>query len=125
MTYATIDGFEQLTPQQVFDISKNHLLTKNEKSMVQDEGAAAGIKICAYRGENSKMCAAGPFLKDEEASKCEGNDWYHLRYRSHKVKVPAAHYDLVVALQEVHDYNDPPSWENALESVAKDFNLVY
>ena len=122
MTYATIDGFEHLTPQQVFDISKNHLLTQNEKSMVQGESASAGIKICAYRGENSKMCAAGPFLKDEEASKCEGNDWTSL-YKYHLV--PSIHSELVTALQDVHDYSEPSAWEMELESVAVNFNLVY
>lgn len=119
MTYATIDGFENLTPQQVFDISKNHLLAQNRKSRTD---APEGEGFCAYRGQNGAMCAAGPFLKDEEASKCEGDNWYSLN-QAHKV--PAAHYDLVYALQEVHDYNEPRSWERALKRVAEDFNLVY
>ena len=114
MTYATIDGFEDLTPQQVFDISKNHLLQQNEKSLHTDPTHPE----CAYRGKNGKMCAAGPFLKDSEVIHCEGVAWAGLN-------VPDIHCDLVDDLQKVHDLTEPSVWPEKLAAVAAKYHLVY
>lgn len=115
MKYATIDGFAELTPQQVFDISKNHLLSQSERST-----DARGN--CVYRGEDGKMCAAGPFLKDEEAAKFEDNSWLSLM---EKEVIPPDHADLVFALQGIHDGTFPDEWESELRILAYKYDLTY
>ena len=120
MAYATIDGFEDLTAQQVFDISKNHLLQQNQKSMALHD---LSLKpICAYRGEMNRMCAAGPFIKEKDAYKCENKDWSDLNTCR---LVPNIHYDLMCELQKVHDLTEPSVWPEKLAAVAAKYHLVY
>lgn len=114
MTYATIDGFESLTAQEVFDISAGHLL----KQMRVSENRG----ICRYRGENGLMCAAGPFLKDEHTEKCEGMSWVVLREDK---LVPYDNSNLIDDLQYVHDSAAPENWANALRHVANKYGLEY
>ena len=114
-SYCTIDGFEKLTAQQVFDISAKHLLTQMEKSEGTD-------KVCRYRGTEGRMCAAGPFLKDESVHDCEGGIWVHLiEYKL----VPSSNSELIQHLQWVHDCNGADSWKTLLKSTALRFNLEF
>lgn len=114
MTYATIDGFESLTAQEVFDIAAGHLL-KQMKRSENGEG-------CRYRGKSGLMCAAGPFLKDECTEKCEGNSWFGL---TDDGLVPNANSVLISELQMVHDVTFPSDWPSRLEALAKRYNLEY
>lgn len=114
MTYATIDGFESLTAQQVFDISAGHLLKQMQRS---EDG-----ENCRYRGKNGLMCAAGPFLKDEYAEKCEGTGWYGLHIDG---LAPRTNSKLIRELQMVHDACDPSEWRGQLEAVAVRHGLKY
>jgi hypothetical protein len=45
------------TLQEVFNIVSTHLLTQGQMSLTDG--------ICAYRGENGLMCAAGVLIPDE------------------------------------------------------------
>lgn len=114
MTYATIDGFESLTAQEVFDIAAGHLLKQMQRS---ETG-----KGCSYRGENGLMCAAGPFLKDEYATKCEGLSWYGLKKDE---LVPDINLALIGELQMVHDASFPDVWPHKLEALAIRHDLKY
>lgn len=120
MTYATIDGFEELTAQQVFDISKNHLLAQKEKSTVDPTSLSSAN--CKYRGPNGLMCAAGPFLKDGAAESCEGFNWADLVVEG---TVPDNNADLISVLQECHDNCKVEHWPEQLKDIAEDFKLVY
>ena len=93
MTYATIEGFEELSAQEVFDRSKDHLLKQGVRS-------ASDFGRCKYRGPEGLMCAAGIFLRPESAAGCEDKGWLDLRDRG---RVPSTHADLVRELQYIHD----------------------
>lgn len=114
MTYATIDGFESLTAQEVFDISAGHLL-KQMKRSESGEG-------CMYRGPDGRMCAAGPFLKDENVAKCEGRSWFGLMKDK---RVPDTNLKLIGELQMVHDASFPGNWPHKLEALAIRHDLKY
>lgn len=116
--YATIDGFESLTAQQVFDISAKHLLKQNAKS--RKVGSTSGV--CLYRGPDNRQCAAGPFLKDECASDCEQKAWGWLVSDGH---VPTTNQRLINTLQNVHDAYPVEAWETQLRQVAAGYNLVF
>lgn len=97
-TYITIDGFEQLTKQQLFDTSLNHIRITREPSMT------AGGAYCTYQG---KGCAAAPFIKPEHREFADTGDtelktaaWSTL---VHKMLVPNHERDLVQKLQQCHD----------------------
>lgn len=117
MTYATIDGFESLTDQEVFDISAKHLLKQGEKSLDVNRS-----DLCMYRGPSELQCAAGPFLKDKQAKKCETMGWREL---TNKGMVPDRHSILVTRLQHVHDIYEPGDWVQVLAVIAQDFGLEF
>ena len=68
------------------------------------------------------MCAAGPFLKDECAEKCEKQSWSALR---HGGLVPDTNASLIIDLQMVHDTLFPSDWSYRLEVLAERYNLEY
>lgn len=86
-----IDGFEDLTPQQVFDMAARHVLANGEPSL---QGAA-----CSYAGIG---CAAAPFLRPEVRDNPElrGKGWGSLCDFN---IVPANNNSLISALQGCHD----------------------
>lgn len=112
MTYSTIEGFEDLTPQQVFDISAKHLLTQSEKSM---DFAGA----CLYDNGMGEKCAAGVFLTGD-VSDYEGMGWYDL---VNSGVAPPNNIDIISSLQEVHDTVDVPDWPQFLMAVADKYEL--
>ena len=116
MTYATIEGFEQLSEQEVFDRSKEHLLRQGEKS-ISPEGLG-----CLYRSGGGFMCAAGIFLRPESAAGCEGKGWLDLRDRGW---VPSTHAALVRELQYIHDATPAKDWRAQLKALAAERGLVY
>jgi len=116
--YATIPGFEQLTAQQVFDMSASHLLKQMEKSSFNDRPHS----LCAYRGRNGLKCAAGVFLTDEGAPECddydncgEGSGWSELVSAG---LVPDTNWILIQELQKLHDECDPRYWRDRLIDLA-------
>jgi hypothetical protein len=52
--HLTVEGFEQLTPQQMYDMSASHILSTGVKSEVNGR--------CQYAGTG---CALAPFIKPE------------------------------------------------------------
>lgn len=118
--YYTIKGFEDLSAQRVFDMSVNHLRKQKARSM--SPGGPNEYPVCAYRGEQGMMCAAGIFLNDRDAKLCEGKSWDWL---ADNKMVPTNHHNLIVALQCCHDYLIVPEWETRLKKIARDFNLIY
>lgn len=111
--YMTIPGFEDMTEQQVFDISAAHLL----RQMVRSANG-----VCLYRS-GKLACAAGVFLTDEgakAADNLEDPDWYAVVEAGW---APPTNERLVLQLQGVHDYDDPSEWHEALRLLAKEHNL--
>lgn len=115
MTYATIQGFELLNAQTVFDMSKEHLLKQGRASVIEPLG-------CRYRSGKGLMCAAGIFLRPEATAECEGMGWLTLRNEG---MVPSKHSELVGDLQLIHDNTPPDDWKAQLKALAAERGLVY
>ena len=110
----TLKTLPSATAQQVFDQVKTHLLSQMEMS---------GEIFCLYRGPRGLKCAAGCLIADDEyRPEFEGKRWSDL---VGKGKIPKEYSELIVKLQEVHDYKEPEDWEEELKSVAEKFNLKY
>ena len=95
--YITIDGFESLTKQQMFDISAKHILGTGKCSL-----NSAGT--CSYAGSG---CAAAPFIKPEYRDKADnygtspaGTSWHDLVEGGY---APAHEQKFVTDLQLSHD----------------------
>lgn len=120
--YHTIPGFEEMTAQQIYDMSASHLLKQNEKSVTRSDGG----ETCQYRS-GKLMCAAGVFLTDKGANRADnmydsetGAAWDEVvRARI----APDTHKELVRHLQEVHDYYDLRQWPKKLIDLAKYYDL--
>lgn len=110
--YGTIDIFEDLTEQQVFDISARLLLRQRTQS--KDRNGA-----CAYRSAEG-MCAAGPFLRDDFCNTTDTSDtaWRKLVNEGF---APETHCSLVSALQAIHDdsSSNMSDWVAALRGLAE------
>lgn len=117
MNYLTIPGFQDMSAQEVFDMSARHLL----KQMQRSESSST----CLYRSGNL-ACAAGVFLTDAGAEAADslsgpqGSPWDMVVQNE---LAPVTNVQLICELQSVHDYNDPIAWKEKLMDVAKDFNL--
>lgn len=123
-----IPGFEQLTPQQVFDISAAHLLKQGKRSM------APNGNDCAYRGVGGLQCAAGPFVTDDFA---RGNNIISWQRLAEEGAVPKTNLGLICMLQYAHDkaydldraeMKAIENWSKvvpALKQIAEDFKLEY
>ena len=126
--YATIPGFEQLTAQQVFDMSASHLLKQMEQSLLPGWLENSPNGRCLYRGDHGLKCAAGVFLTDGGAKKCDeydddegsGSGWVALTIAG---LVPNTNVDLILRLQLIHDNYWPSEWRGKLIALAADFGL--
>lgn len=106
-----------LTKQEFFDKVCTHLKTQRDVS-VGPHG------LCAYRGEDGKMCAIGPFLTDKQAHEYEGQS-----VRAIPLDVIEAPLQtLALACQEAHDSQEgvaEPKFKAKLKAVAKAFKLKW
>jgi len=125
--YATIPGFEQLTAQQVFDMSASHLLKQMEQSREPQVLPSAPSGLCLYRNEAGLKCAAGVFLTDAGAEECDaydncgsGSGWGTL---SDAGLVPNTNERLILHLQDTHDNHWPSEWRACLIRLAAEFGL--
>lgn len=116
----TIPEFEQLSEQQIFDMSVDHI-TKTGRPSMSDSGN------CTYRGIG---CAAAPFLTPEGRQEAGATPWEILMTTG---RVPRDHSTLVQQLQKCHD--EPAlaavpdesfrrRFADAADEVASKFNLV-
>lgn len=94
MSYITIDGFENLTKQEVFDIAYKHINTTKRKS-VMPTGCRHSFSECVYSGSG---CAAAPFIK-EECRSTRGS-WSSLAFEG---LVPDTNAVIVDHIQICHD----------------------
>lgn len=111
-----IDGFENLTQQQLFDMAAAHVLKNGRPSM--DRGA------CSYMGIG---CAAAPFLTEEARKKLAGS-WRGLVGDG---AIPPHESIFIQRLQNCHDANACEEclphfttlYKHDMCSVAEEFNL--
>jgi hypothetical protein len=118
--YWTIDGFENLTREEIIRISVAHVLKNGKKSVKGDR--------CMYGGIG---CAAAPFLKEQyrasadgrlEGSSKYGNSWRILELKGY---VPHHEANIVRMLQSCHD--NAPNISDALfiESFKHEVQIVF
>ena len=123
----TIDGFETLTRQQLFDMSASHIMTQGKPGM-------ASTGNCSY----SQGCAASVFIKPELIAEADsGGSWDDLEREEY---VPETNSDFVNKLQLAHDraalaalasLRDDSSdlggfmadWSQRMRDIAKVYNL--
>ncbi len=119
LTYErTVPGFEQLSKQQLFDISAKHILSTGVKS-VQPGGST-----CVFAGTG---CAAAPFLKPEVRDELDkkGMAWDELVLAGY---LPEHERELIFRLQCCHDQAPKGDsfldyWREKMRGVADDFGL--
>jgi hypothetical protein len=88
-----IEGFEQLTRDEIIDISVRHVL-RNGRPSVKDRGFSR--PVCTYNGIG---CAAAPFLTPQARNKYVGS-WSALAFEG---DVPIYEFDTIQTLQSCHD----------------------
>lgn len=111
----TLKNLHKATAQQVFDQVATHLLLQGVKSTSTDHDLNSFR--CSYRGDGATMCAAGCLIADDEYLQLfEDCGW---RYLVENEYVPVAHVELIVALQCVHDRNEPHNWRQILIELAE------
>lgn len=96
MNYVTIEGFEKLSQQQIFDISVGHILNTRKKSL------EISRHRCVYSGSG---CAAAPFIRPDMREFCDnqagaGSGWWELMGSG---LVPSGNERLISDLQSAHD----------------------
>lgn len=120
-----------LTDQEMFDIVARHLLTQNERSEMCDG-------TCAYRGPNNLKCAVGCLIPDSEyESRYEGIALYgdfpvdpeklanEADLFQYLVTEISDNFNLMAALQQLHDEGYVYEWHNNLRALASDWDLSY
>lgn len=108
-----IDGFENLTKQQLFDMAAAHVLKNGRPSMIGGQ--------CSYRGIG---CAAAPFLTDS-ARKVLLGSWTGLVGDR---RVPEHEKGFIQKLQDCHDaYAGAEQfitlYKRSMSSLAEELNL--
>lgn len=112
-----------MTRQEMFDIVSKHLLTQMTPSKVT---YLDGVKGCAYRGDGGLMCAIGCLIPDSVyTSKMEGNDVEGLIQDFDIPGLEEKDVDFLCDLQNIHDNEQPDTWERELRATAAAYNLEF
>lgn len=93
----TADDIEQEEKTRLFNESFEH---------IKQQGAPAlNGSLCAYRTNDGKMCAAGPFIKDYDSEEMENRpfDIIAEKYPDKVDPVAVKHKLFVNDLQKIHD----------------------
>jgi hypothetical protein len=111
-----------MTEQEVFDKVAKHLLTQNARSLGPSSTKSNGM--CAYRGNDGLVCAAGCLIPDEAYKPwIENKSWGDLLSSNF---VPSHKYsDLIIELQIVHDDYLPDKWQTQLNRLAQKRKLNF
>lgn len=131
-TFITVDNFEQLSKQELFDRAASHIITQGSPGWNEES------RTCSY----TMGCAASVFIKPEyreKADKC--GIWYYLRsaelvphYEVQFVRdLQMAHDNAVDSSREELEYTAPSNedvtrsffkyWVKYMHAVAEEFNL--
>lgn len=106
-----------MTPQQIYDTVKAHLLQQRCVSINPTIG-------CAYRGDNGTKCAVGALIPDSMYD--PAMEGAVIATLIHKFQVPSyfkQNLDLLHSLQRLHDTKCVETWRTNLKQVAKQYGL--
>lgn len=93
--YITLDGFETMSEQQIFDVAVKHIAETRVPSLRKGLGAA---NVCSYMGTG---CNAAPLIKPEMRELAENcGSWQDVV--GHEL-APLKHERFMMALQDAHD----------------------
>lgn len=104
-----------LTPQEIFDTVKTHLLTQGRQAKLNGD-------MCAYHADNGDMCAAGRLIPShlyDPTMECKTIKQVFRLYPEVAEHIGKDNLVLVEALQDLHDNNDPQYWAAELNDLAK------
>lgn len=112
----TLKNLHEATAQQVFTQVATHLLKQKERSFIIDD---EGEELCAYRGDNGLMCAAGSLISDDEYIPIMDRLKTTWRGLINKGYVRTyAHSSFITELQTIHDNSAVHEWAGELEKFA-------
>lgn len=120
----------QVISYLTFDTVVAHLRQQKKKARGLNQ---VGMLICKYRGDDGLKCAAGCLIPDElYKPEMEGMAAYpgpksNPERMLVRETLEALWHDpsLVSALQYVHDQWDVSCWEEELEAIAEEHNVIY
>lgn len=127
--YLTIDGFEKLTQQEIFDMSVAHIASTRKKSVRLVEADGETGARCVYSGSG---CGAAPFLRPEcrkEADDIYDSEWASASWSGLRGArlVPEHQMALVAYLQRCHDTSSEDrfvaEWKEKMQVAASEFSL--
>lgn len=126
-----------ITSKEIFNKVATHMLTQNAKSQTLD---ADGIElICAYRGNDGRMCAVGCLIKDEAYNSMMEGYTINLQTTSRIVNeqdvmirsalvesdIPTDRDTLILLqrLQSIHDMYEVKDWVTKLNDLARQYGF--
>lgn len=114
-----INDLPSASLQDIFEHIATHLIKQGKASF---NGA-----ICAYRGKDGYSCAIGCLIPDEEYSrKMEGGGVSELMakfYPEINKEIDRDKQNLLIRMQNIHDYWNPVDWKDCIIKYAKERNL--
>lgn len=105
-----------MTKQEIYDKVKAHLLTQGKRSTKYGPSG-----ICVYRNPDGLKCAVGALIDDEHYRpdiECLASGHEAVQEALKKSGV-VGNVDLLSALQDIHDFEEPSDWCAALETLAR------
>jgi len=110
MQTITLANLGKKSAQEVFEYIATHLLTQRKKCGVTRNGNFS----CQYKYKNLRCAAGALFGPYEYKHAYEGVTWSGLRRNG---IVTSAHFNLICALQDVHDDYEPDEWGRKLREI--------
>jgi hypothetical protein len=119
MKTITLANLKDSNAQEVFEFVAHHLLTQNEKCMLN-------YLECAYRNSNGLKCAVGCVIADDEYSpildECVNCSIAYL-VKEKKIKIDK-HLELLQKLQGIHDGCPVFLWKDELKNLADSEGII-
>ena len=112
-----------MTDQEVFDKVVLALRKQGRKSTRLN---GYGQRICRYRGDYGRKCAAGHLIPDELYDRrMESNNWFSIVMMWPGLQAIGFPGSLVYALQCIHDFEPVQNWETCWQELANENGLTY
>lgn len=116
---------EKWTNQTAFTAAAKGMLSQMEKSVTEK-----GSEACMYRGFGGLKCGVGFLLPDELAVQADSEintDISNIMDVIPEVSEVFSGVDLnlLVCVQEIHDFEPTDRWEYCLKRLAEDFDLEW
>lgn len=120
-----------MTAQEIYDITLTHLRAQNSRSVRTVTYWKSEEIESAYRGNDGKKCPAGNLIEDSEydAKSMEGYVFSSIIAAKETAQTLkdkfSAHTELIDALNFIHDWSPPETWEEELRALAPLFKVKY